>query len=255
MYADERRTAITAEVAGRTRVSVADLAERFAVTTETIRRDLAELQRAGAVRRVHGGAVRPSALPGPESDLQARGRKMIAEKRRIAAAAAGLLPPDGGAVILDAGTTVGAMCDHWPADRTLTAVTNSLPVAAALSMRGGGPVHIVGGRVRGLTQAAVGAATVAELSAVVVDVAFLGTNAVSAEHGLTTPDADEAAVKRAMCARAGQTVVLADSSKLGHDVLHRFAATDSVDVLITDDAADPTQVARLRAAGIEVVLA
>ena len=102
--------------------------------------------------------------------------------------------------------------------------TNSVPLAARLSAAPGVTLHLLGGRVRGITQSAVGETTVRALDELRVDVAFLGTNGITAGHGFTTPDEAEAAVKRAMV-RAGQrVVVLADSSKLGREHLVRFAA-------------------------------
>jgi DeoR family transcriptional regulator, fructose operon transcriptional repressor len=114
---------------------------------------------------------------------------------------------------------------------------------------------VLGGRVRGITQTAVGESTLAGLADLRADVAFLGTNGISAGHGFSTPDDAEAAVKRAM-ARAGQrVVVLGDSSKLGREHLVRFATVEDVDVLVTDDEADPAVVAELESSGIEVLVA
>jgi DeoR family transcriptional regulator, fructose operon transcriptional repressor len=114
---------------------------------------------------------------------------------------------------------------------------------------------VLGGRVRGITQCAVGERTVATLADLRVDVVFLGANGITPEYGFTTPDEAEASVKRAMI-RAGQkVVVLADSSKLGREHLVRFATPADVDVLVTDAEAAPADLARLDDAGIEVVVA
>ena len=117
-------------------------------------------------------------------------------------------------------------------------MTNAVPIAARLANAPGITVHMLGGRVRGVTQCAVGESAIRKLADLRVDVAFLGTNGITPAHGFTTPDEDEASVKRAMV-RAGQrVVVLADSSKLDRETLVRFAAPEDVDVLITDDGAD-----------------
>jgi DeoR family fructose operon transcriptional repressor len=114
---------------------------------------------------------------------------------------------------------------------------------------------MLGGRVRGVTQCAVGDETLRKLADLRVDVAFLGTNGIAVGHGFTTPDEAEASVKRAMV-RAGQRViVLADSTKLNRETLVRFAALEDVDVLITDDGADHETLEALDRAGIEVVVA
>ena len=124
-----------------------------------------------------------------------------------------------------------------------------------LTANPGVTLHVLGGRVRGITQTAVGDATVRAMQDLRVDVVFLGTNGISAGHGFSTPDEAEAAVKRAI-ARAGQrVVVLGDSSKLGREHLVRFATVEDVDVLVTDDEADPAVVAELESSGIEVLVA
>lgn len=255
LYPEERQQAIAARVADRGRLAVTALAEEFGVTTETVRRDLAVLERAGTLRRVHGGAVPAGALTLVEPGLGERYRSRGEQKRAIAAAALALLPGTGGSVVLDGGTTTAALAEVLPTDRRLLAVTSSVPIAARLSVTAGVTLQVLGGRVRGLTQCAVGETTVRALAELRVDVAFLGTNGISPGHGFTTPDDAEASVKRAMVAAGQRVVVLADSSKLGREHLLRYAAIEDVDVLVTDGGADPGLVAELEKAGVEVVLA
>ncbi|TFV67343.1 UNVERIFIED_ORG: DeoR/GlpR transcriptional regulator [Bacillus sp. AZ43] len=242
-------------VADRGRLSVTGLAEEFGVTTETVRRDLAVLERAGMLRRVHGGAVPTGALTLVEPGLGERHRSHSEQKRAIATAALALLPGAEGSIVLDGGTTTAALAEVLPADRRLLAITSSVPIASRLSSSPGTTLHVLGGRVRGVTQCAVGETTVRALAELRADVAFLGANGIAPGHGFTTPDEAEASVKRAMV-RAGQrVVVLADSSKLGREHLVRYAAVEDVDVLVTDEGADPGVVAELEKAGVEVVLA
>ena len=255
MYPEERQQAIATLVAERGRIAVTAVAERFGVTTETVRRDLAVLERTGMVRRVHGGAVPVGALTLVEPGLSERHGTRAEQKRKIAAAALDLLPAVDGSVVLDGGSTTAALAEILPSERRLLVATNSVPIAARLSVSPGVTLLVLGGRVRGVTQTAVGESTVRALDDLRVDVSFLGTNGISAGHGFSTPDESEAATKRAM-ARAGQrTVVLADSSKLGREHLVRFAAVDDVDVLVTDAEADPDAVRELESVGIEVVVA
>jgi DeoR family transcriptional regulator, fructose operon transcriptional repressor len=255
LYPEERQQAIAALVTERGRVAVAAVAEEFGVTTETVRRDLAVLERSGLLRRVHGGAVPAGTLTLVEPGLGERHGTRSEAKRAIAMAAVDLLPRSDGSIALDGGTTTAALADLLPADRRLLAVTGSVPIAARLAATSGIHLHLLGGRVRGVTQCAVGEATVQALADLRVDVAFLGANGISSRHGFTTPDEAEASVKRALV-RAGQRViVLADSSKLDREHLVRFAALDDVDVLVTDTEADPGIVAELEKADIEVVLA
>jgi DeoR family transcriptional regulator, fructose operon transcriptional repressor len=255
LYAEERQHAIAALVNRRGRVAVTGLAEEFGVTTETVRRDLDVLERSGMLRRVHGGAVPAGALALVETGYGERTGQFAREKARIADAALQLLPGTAGSIILDGGSTTAALAERLPADRRLLAVTNAVPITARLTGAPGVAVHVLGGRIRGLTQCAVGESATRALADLRVDVAFLGTNGISPHHGFTTPDDAEATVKRAMV-RAGQrVVVLADSSKLGRESLVRFAALEDVDVLVTDDGADEPTVASLQDAGIEVIVA
>jgi DeoR family fructose operon transcriptional repressor len=255
LYPEERQQAIAALVTERGRLAVTAVAEEFGVTTETVRRDLAVLERSGMLRRVHGGAVPAGSLTLVEPGLAERHGTRSEAKRAIAAAALDLLPGSDGSIVLDGGTTTAALAELLPAERRLLIATSSVPIAARLSAAPGVTLHVLGGRVRGVTQCAVGETTLRTLADLRVDVAFLGANGVSPTHGFTTPDDAEAAVKRAMV-RAGQrVVVLADSSKLDREHLVRFAVPEDVDVLVTDAEADPGVVAELEKAGIEVVLA
>ena len=255
MYAEERQQAIAGLVAQRGRVAVTSVAEHFGVTTETVRRDLAVLERAGMLRRVHGGAVPVGALAVVEPGLGERRSTRTDAKRRIAAAALTLTPPAHGSLILDGGSSTAALAELLPGDRPMVTATNSVPIAARLAGSPGITLHVLGGRVRGITQSAVGESTVAALAELRADVVFLGTNGISAGHGFSTPDEAEAAVKRAMARAAQRVVVLADSSKLDREHLVRFATVEDVDVLVTDDEADPAVVAELESQGIEVLVA
>jgi DeoR family fructose operon transcriptional repressor len=255
LYPEERQQAMAAMVADRGRLAVTALAEEFGVTTETVRRDLAALERAGMLRRVHGGAVPAGALTLVEPGLIERHSSRSEQKRAIAAAALALLPGADGSIVLDGGTTTAALAEILPTDRRLLAVTSSVPIASRLSLIPGITLHVLGGRVRGITQCAVGESTMRALGDLRVDVAFLGANGITSGHGFTTPDEAEASVKRAMVRSGQRVVVLADSSKLGREHLVRFAAIEDVDVLVTDEAADPRMVTDLEKAGVEVVLA
>lgn len=255
MYAEERQQAMAQLVAARGRLSVNLLAEEYDVTTETVRRDLSALERMGLVRRVHGGAVPASSLAVIESGLVERDSANTTQKERIARAALALLPPAGSTVLIDAGSTTNRFASMLPRDHRLTVVTHAVPIAARLAGSPQIELHLLPGRVRSTTHAAVGVDTVAALSELRADAVFLGTNGVSVDHGLSTPDRDEAATKRAMVASARQVVVLADASKVGAESPVRFARLDDVDVLVTDDAIDDEERQALVDAGLEVVVA
>jgi DeoR family fructose operon transcriptional repressor len=255
MYPEERQEAIASLVITKGRASVAELAQTYDVTTETVRRDLAALDRAGVVRRVHGGAVPVRALHLVEQGVGERETTRADHKDAIAAAATEFFPLSGATVLLDAGTTTGRIAALLPADRELVVVTNSVPIAARLAGMPSVALQLLGGRVRGLTQAAVGEQTLRVLDTLRVDIAFIGTNAISVRHGLSTPDSEEAAVKRAMVRGANYVVVVADSSKVGREDFVSFAPISSVDVLITDAEISTADREQLSQQGVEVVAA
>jgi DeoR family transcriptional regulator, fructose operon transcriptional repressor len=253
MYAEERQRWIVERARAGGRVEVAALAGQLGVTTETVRRDLTTLERHALLRRVHGGAI-PIERLGFEPALAARDAVLTAEKERIARLALAELPEEG-TILLDAGTTTARLADALPADRELVVLTNALPIAMALSIRPNLTVLMLGGRVRGRTQAAVDAWALQALSDSFVDVAFIGTNGITLERGLTTPDTTESAVKRAMIRAARRSVVLADHTKAGQDHLSRFAELDEIDTLISDSGFDAEMADELRARGMKVRLA
>ena len=255
MYPEERQQAIASLVMERGRASVTELAQAYDVTTETVRRDLAVLDKAGIVRRVHGGAVPVRALHLVEPGVGERDITRAEQKDTIAAAAAEFFPLSGATVLMDAGTTTMRIAAHLPTDRPLVVVTNSVPIAARLATIPTVSLQLLGGRVRGVTQAAVGEQTLRVLDTLRVDIAFIGTNAISVRHGLSTPDSDEAAVKRAMVRSANYVVVAADSSKVGREDLVSSAPITSGDPLITDPETTAADSAELSEQGVEVICA
>ncbi|AWB91703.1 DeoR/GlpR family DNA-binding transcription regulator [Aeromicrobium chenweiae] len=255
MYAAERQQLLVERLHLDGRLVVIDLADELGVSSETIRRDLAVLERDGLAQRVHGGAVAARALTILEPGLAQRTSTNAAEKERIAREAAVFLPEPGGSMVLDAGTTISHLVDLIPLDQPYTVLTHAIPTASKLTAIPSVSLHLLGGRVRGVTAAAVGQSTVDALAAVQVDVCFLATNAASPTHGLSTPDVEEAAVKRALARSARRVVAVFDSSKFSVEHVFSFASYDDLDVVVTDKNARDEDVQAIRARGVEVVLA
>ncbi|WP_298942190.1 DeoR/GlpR family DNA-binding transcription regulator [uncultured Microbacterium sp.] len=257
MYATERQQMIEELVSSAGRVAVVDLARRFGVTTETVRRDLGQLEAVGSVRRVHGGAVALSRVSTVESSVAERSERRREAKVSIARRALEALPSGfDGSIYLDAGTTTAALAqlliERGPAHRPLEVVTHSMTIAHVLAGSAGLSLTAIGGRVRGLTAAAVGSHTVDAISRLRPDIAFIGTNGLSAAFGLSTPDPDEAAVKRAIVAASRRCVVLADADKLEAELLVSFARLDDADVLVTDGSLSRSLADAVDAADMEV---
>lgn len=258
MYAEERRRQIASLTAIEGRVSVTELADRFDVTAETIRRDLAVLAHDGIVHRVHGGAVATQSFLTTEFSLDTRYKSASHAKTAIARAALEFLPERNGGIFLDAGTTVATLAemitDH-PHPHQWSLVTNCLSIALSLANAGLDEVQLLGGTVRAITQAVVGDTALRTLALMRAEVAFIGTNALTLDHGLSTADSQEAAVKRSMITNAQRVVVLCDSTKLGNDYLVSFAGIDDIDVVITDNGAPESILEALREREIQVVVA
>lgn len=253
LFQTERQREIAAATLQHGRVEVSDLAERFGVTTETVRRDLSELQELRVVRRVHGGAVpwerdRFEPLVSVRNDLQE------GEKRRLAVRAIDELP-DSGSIIVDSGSTLLRLAAAIPETCELRIVTNSLAIAQVLAERKAGEVVVIGGTVRQTTLAMVDAAAVMAVEPMSVDTLFISADGWSAQNGLSTPYPEEAALKSAMIRAAGRVVALVDHTKVGVDHFIRFARWSDVDVLVTNTEVDPDTVAAVEAAGTTVLLA
>lgn len=243
MFAEERQRRIAELVIDTGRVNVTDLAADFAITTETVRRDLAVLEKAGALQRVHGGAVLRRSHSLEEPAFGDREIHYLEQKTAIAQSALNLLG-ETMSVSLDGGTTCAAFSraiaeeaqERQSADlppRQLRVVTNSLSVIDNLATAPGVEIFVLPGRFRPITRAMVGPQTIAAIDEHRVDLAVLGTNGLS-EDGLSTPDHDEAATKTAFVRSGRKVAVLADSAKFDEVSLVRFAALDRIDYLITD---------------------
>jgi DeoR family fructose operon transcriptional repressor len=252
-FKEERWQAILAILAEQGRIRVNGLAERLNVSEATVRRDLEAMQARGLLQRTHGGAV----LPPPaafEVSFDESQTRAPAEKRAIGRRAAALVE-DGDAIIIESGSTTLEFARSLGKVERLTVLTNSLVIARELSTREEIEVHILGGVLRRQSASLVGPWVSEILQGMRVDKAFVGVNGISADFGLSAPNPFTAASRRAMLAAARQCIGLADHSKLGVEALYRVAPLIELDLLITDAGAGEEQLASLREAGVEVVVA
>lgn len=255
MFTEERQQAMAQLVAEHGRLSVRELAERYEVAVETVRRDLSVLERMGLVRRVHGGVLPGSSRTNIEIRLLERDCQYTETEERIARAALEFLPPVGSTVIMDAGSTTSRLASILPLHHRLVVFTHAIPTAVRLTRHPQVELHLLPGHVRPTTTSAVGADTVAALGDLRVDAVFISATALSLGHGLSAGDHDEAAINHAIVRSARQVFVMCDASKLGQDSLVRFARVADVDVLITDAAIDKDERAAYARAGVNVVIA
>lgn len=252
MKADERYRSILSVLRDEGRIDAKELASRFAVTGETLRKDLIQLEALGRLRRVHGGALPPESIM-YESDVSLR-LEFPREKARIAEAALAEVPASG-SILVDSGSTTARLAERMPGDRDLVVFTNAMAIATELAERRRLAVHVIGGRLRAETNANVGSAAERALDEINVDVAFLGTNGISARRGLTTPDPAEAAVKRAMLSTTRRRVLLCDHSKFDAVSGVQHARLDDIDLIITDREPSASMQQVLERANVEIRVA
>lgn len=211
MLAEQRFALILEELNANQAASVPRLCELTGASEATIRRDLNTLAKQGRLSKVHGGAVAASGeFQGEEPDVGTKALLHQEEKERIARYAATLVDDDD-VVYLDAGTTTVRMVEYLKDCKALF-VTNGVACAQRLldlGLRG----HVLGGWLKPGTGAVVGAAALEGLEGYNFTKAFLGINGITVRQGYTTPDPEEAAVKRKASERAYLTYILADSSK------------------------------------------
>lgn len=251
MGAEERQREIVGTARRAGSVDVARLADELGVAKETIRRDLRALESHGLVRRTHGGAY-PVESAGFETSLAFRTTMHVPEKRRIAAAAADLLG-EAETVFVDEGFTPQLVAEALPRERQLTVVTASLATAGALAEVENFSVLLLGGRVRGRTLATVDHWTTKMLAGFVIDLAFIGANGVSREHGLTTPDPAVSEVK-AQAIRASRRRVFAGAhTKFGAVSFCRFAEVGDLEAIVTSTGLSGSEAQRYSLRGPQVI--
>jgi DeoR/GlpR family transcriptional regulator of sugar metabolism len=248
----DRRARIVELVRQQGSARVSELAERFGVTPVTIRSDLAQLEREGALVRDHGGAVASAPASALIAFEQRTGMEREA-KQRIGEAAASFVEP-GDSILLDAGTTVVEMVRHLRQQTPLTIVTNALNVAAELRNLSGAEVWMLGGTLNYATFGTLGPLVEQSLRDLVVQKLFLAAESIDPVFGVTDSTLEIAQVKRAMAGAARQIFLLADSSKWRRSGFIKVLPFSAIHTLITDDGL-PDQARRaVEQAGVRLLL-
>ncbi|WP_230208035.1 DeoR/GlpR family DNA-binding transcription regulator [Microlunatus sp. Gsoil 973] len=249
-----RMLAILEIVSERGSVDLAELGTRLSASPATLRRDLAHLAEQQLLIRTHGGAS--SSERGAELPVALRDTQHQAAKRAIARAVPAILPlQDRHVVALSGGTTTAHVARQLAYHSNLTVVTNSLTVAGMLADHHEMRVMMTGGFLRHPSLELVGGLAEAGFNAVNIGTAILGAAGVCADAGVTTHDETEARTNHAMAVSAQRTVVVADGSKIGNAALARMVEITDIQILITDSSADPTELEKIGATGVEVVVA
>ncbi|MEU4157696.1 DeoR/GlpR family DNA-binding transcription regulator [Actinoplanes sp. NPDC026670] len=251
-----RKAQLAAFVADAGQVTVAELAERFKVSIDTVRRDLDQLAADGALVRTYGGAVSLSTAARADRAVDQRLALQEQEKEKIATLAAELVQ-DSSTIMINGGSTTLAVARRLGQHRDLTVATNNLLVPGALPVTAIRDIYVFGGAVRQLTLATIGSVSFrasggADLD-ITCDLALIGVGAVAADAGFTTSNIAEAAMMQEMISRSARVAILADSSKFDRRLFAQVSELSAADYLITDTAPpEPLQEA-LTAAGVAVI--
>ena len=244
-YVASRRDAIIALLESRGQVSVAELAEKFGVSTLTIRRDLDYLESKQVVSRQYGSAKLLNPLGRPSGSRQIRANKAIARE-------AARHVEDGDAIFINASSTALGIIRFITA-QDVTVITNN-GKALLLDERPNVSILLTGGEIRPPKASMTGEVALDYIKRVTATKCFLGVTGISANYGLTSATAPEPAINALMLERSRQHVIVADSSKIGLTSRFQFGSADEVDLLITDTGATDSQLAKLKAFGVGEVL-
>lgn len=250
MKPHERQPQIEAIIRREGEVSVEMLAQRFDVSSETIRRDLGVLAEIGRIQKVHGGARRPQLIREPSHDERATtaASAKVAIGRRLANSV-----EPGETLFIDTGSTTLAAAEALAVIPNLTIITNSCRLAERLARASGDVViHLLGGRY-GLDNAqTTGIAVIEQLQTFRADRAILTVAAFDPQEGAMDASIEEAQIARAMVRNARSVTILADSSKFGRHAAFAVCATRDIDLVISDDNLDKAHKEALRDKGVEL---
>lgn len=250
MLSAERRNHILDLLQRDGRVQAADLASSLRVSEDTVRRDLRELADSGLIQRVHGGALLRSPAVG---NYTARSQQASSAKVAVARAAAQLVH-NGQVIVMDGGTTSLQVALHLPPDLRATIVTNSPPVAVALADHASLEIVLLGGVMYKESRVTMGAATVDALRDIRADVCLLGVCSLHPQAGISMPNIEEAYVKRAMIAGAGEVIALATAEKLGTAVPYVVGPITDLTHIVTEHSVPDDILQPYRAQGVTIVL-
>lgn len=250
MLAAERKRRILEYVRQHHTATVSQLSDEFSVHGATIRRDLAEFEQEGLLKRTHGGVIMEEWTRG-EPSFQERESHHLEEKIQIGKFAASLIE-DGENIIIDSGTTTMHIASHLVYRSDITVITNDMNIAAELRDAPGVRVILTGGELYPSSYMLNGMFTDHMLKSLHVEKAFIGTPALHPQHGLMHPEALLVPAKKGMIAAAGEIIVVTDHSKIGKLALYSVAPNSSIHRLITGKEASDFDIKPFEDWGITV---
>lgn len=251
VFVEERQSCILQMLMKDQKLLVDDLSKTFAVSSATIRNDLNLLSRRGLLKRTHGGAV-PVSKVNFELTTSEKAARYLSEKQRIAQAASKLVD-DGDTIALDTGSTTALLAEALKVSN-LTVVTNDINIALYLEKNEGYRVVLLGGLLRSNYHCTLGPTTTGEMKMYHVDKAFIATNSISIQYGLSTPDIYHAEIKKSMIEAANEVILLATSNKFDCKSFVNFAKVETLTHIVTDDAIRDEDVRALQAMNIKTTI-
>lgn len=251
----ERREQILSMLREHGSVQGVELAEKFNVSTVTIRNDLGFFEKQNIVTRTYGGAYlnQTTSVPVLETSLEHKSTLNQEVKEKIGRAAANLVEP-GDTLILDSGTTTQYVARCLADMQDITVMSNGLNVVTALSKASGVDVLITGGTLRQKSLSFYGSQAEEALRNYHFDKLFLGVDGFELSRGITTHNENEARLNRCMCEVANEIIVVTDSSKFAKISLHKILELSKVQKVITDKLIPTNYLDGLEKLGIEVLL-
>ena len=249
----ERRSLIIKELNLKGKVNVGNLSETFEVSEVTIRNDLAQLEKKNILIRARGGALRVDPV-GIDHDISEKDKINIKAKQLIGLKAAEYVN-EGDTIMIDSGSTAMEFVRNIDSQTGITVITNALNIANQFYNNNNINVIIPGGVLRNKSFSLIGAAAEKNLRSYFCDKLFLGVDGLDIDNGLSTPNIEEAHLNATMIEMSNQTIVLADSSKIGKRSLAFICALTKVHILITDEGITTEQKTSIESLGITVVIA
>jgi DeoR family transcriptional regulator of aga operon len=250
MFPEERRDLILEILRTRGRIRVNDLARDLGVSEVTIRQDLDLLEKNELLRRTHGGAILNRKIS-EERPFQQEETSFKEEKERIGKAAAEMVT-DGDTVFLDVGTTLNEVARCLRGKNNVTVITNALNIALLLEGAPGITLIVTGGTLREKQHSLVNPYGSFIINQIHADLALIGATGIEVDHGVTNVNIAEAEIKSLFIKNAEKSILLCDSSKIGNVSLAKVAELSEIDLLITDNQAEPKNLARLAEKGLQI---
>lgn len=247
-----RRKEILTELENEGIVDTIALSKKLEVSTMTIRRDLQALSREGIVTITHGGAVLNEGSLF-EHPMTYKEERYIEEKKRIGAFCASFVN-DGDSVFIDTGTTAYQVAESIKNKKNIVVTTQSLSVMQLLSEYKNIKLIAAPGIYRAMSKGFLGEITCEFVKDFKYDILFLAAEGINVEHGISVPDIVDATTKKALVSRAVKVVAVMDKSKFGSSYFMTVTALDQVDIVVTNEGADPNIVNAIRERGVEVFL-